>query len=267
MSEEQQKSYYAIIPANVRYDPDLTPNAKLLYGEITALANEKGFCWATNDYFAKLYKVTPRTITGLINNLRTKNYIRCELVYKPNSKEIEQRRIYITPIEDKFDTYRNNFPEGIEKNMQYPIEKNFQENITYLNNTYFNNTSNKKKKLVKENKFNPYKQRYFENDELNSIFIDFLELRKELKAKNTERAIKSLLKTLSEYDDDTKYKMIENSITNSWKGVFPLKQERGTKPIRQEQVPSWMGKDIKPIPNSPEEQKEIDDLFIEFQDP
>ena len=85
--EEVQKAYYAIIPANVRYDDDLTPNSKLLYGEITALCNEKGYCWASNEYFSKLYGVSKTSISNWISQLRNKGYITCEIVYKEGTKE------------------------------------------------------------------------------------------------------------------------------------------------------------------------------------
>lgn len=55
-------AYYAVIPATIRYDSRISANAKLLYGEITALCNEKGFCWATNGYFSELYNVSSRSI-------------------------------------------------------------------------------------------------------------------------------------------------------------------------------------------------------------
>ena len=66
---EERPNYYAIIPANIRYDNTLPPNAKLLYGEITALCNKDGYCHATNEYFAKLYSVSTRTITEWIKKL------------------------------------------------------------------------------------------------------------------------------------------------------------------------------------------------------
>ena len=44
MSNEKNISYYAVMTAEVRYDKELCPNAKLLYAEITALSNTKGYC-------------------------------------------------------------------------------------------------------------------------------------------------------------------------------------------------------------------------------
>lgn len=78
MSQITNKSYYAILPANVRYDKKLTPGAKLLYAEITALCNEKGFSWATNNYFEKLYNVNNRTIQRWLKDLKTEKYIYIE---------------------------------------------------------------------------------------------------------------------------------------------------------------------------------------------
>ena len=50
----EKPNYYSILPAIVRYDPDLTPTAKLLYSEITSLVNKTGICWASDKYFAYL---------------------------------------------------------------------------------------------------------------------------------------------------------------------------------------------------------------------
>lgn len=62
-------NYYCVIPAHVRYNNNLTNLAKLLYGEISALSNALGYCYATNSYFARLYGVTTRTITSAIAQL------------------------------------------------------------------------------------------------------------------------------------------------------------------------------------------------------
>ena len=56
-------SYYAVIPATVRYDEDLPFGAKMLYGEITALSNQRGYCFAQNAHFAKLYSLSTSTIS------------------------------------------------------------------------------------------------------------------------------------------------------------------------------------------------------------
>ena len=125
-----KRSYYAIIPANVRYDESIRPNAKLLYGEITALCNERGYCWASNQYFAELYKVSKTSISLWIKDLIHGGYITTELVYKEGSKEILHRylRIVNDPTQQKLNT---------------PIEEKLKDN-----NTSFNNTTNNTKDIL-----------------------------------------------------------------------------------------------------------------------
>lgn len=97
MAEDQNKpNYYSITPASVRYDKKLKPNAKLLYGEITALCNDKGYCWAKNSYFAGLYEVDDRSVSRWVSDLEKNGYIKTKLIYKTNSKEIDKRLIFIS---------------------------------------------------------------------------------------------------------------------------------------------------------------------------
>ena len=90
----EQPNYYAIIPADVRYDNELTDKAKLLYGEITALSNQEGYCSASSEYFANLYSCSTRTIRSSITNLEENGYLKRKLIYKEGSKEIEKRLLY-----------------------------------------------------------------------------------------------------------------------------------------------------------------------------
>lgn len=133
----EQKSYYAIIPANVRYDKDLPANAKLLYGEITALCNERGYCWAENKYFADLYGVSKTSISKWISALCEKGYIRSRLIYKEGSKEIDNRYLTIVngPIEEKLNTPQRKVNGGVEEKLK---DKSFNNTP----NTTLNNKNN-----------------------------------------------------------------------------------------------------------------------------
>lgn len=152
--EEQQKTYYAIIPANVRYDKDLAPNAKLLYGEITALCNEKGYCWASNQYFADLYKVSKITVSRWISTLNKKGYISIDTLYREGTKELIGRHIYIVniPINKNVNRYIKNDLEGVNKIVNTPINKNVKENNTSINSTF----NNKKDVYTHKHKYGEY---------------------------------------------------------------------------------------------------------------
>lgn len=156
MSEKTQPNYYSIIPASVRYDSDLKANEKLIYGEITALCDNLGYCWATNDYFAKLYQVSRETVSRWINNLVKKGYLYSEIIYKENSSEIINR---VLKIDKNLDINLSNlyrkrdiFPIDdfvnrvlTKKSIDY-CQKN-QESIDEKvkeNNTSINNSNNKK---------------------------------------------------------------------------------------------------------------------------
>ena len=68
--------------------------------------------------------------------------------------------------------------------------------------------------------------RYFEDDDLNNTFADFVEMRKATKEPMTDRAIKIAKKKINEYAKGNKQvaiAVIEQSILNNWKGIFPLK--------------------------------------------
>lgn len=124
----EKPNYYAVIPANVRYDKRLKDKAKLLYSEIAALANKNGYCSASNKYFANLYEVDVSTISRLIKNLCDYGYIKTEIIYKENSKEIEKRYMHIC-IEGICKKVKENKEEEERKYIKENIFNLIEENL------------------------------------------------------------------------------------------------------------------------------------------
>lgn len=114
-------NYYAVLSAEVRY-ADITPNAKLLYAEITAFCNMNGECFASNRYFANLYGKSKTTISNWVRELKHKGFIETSYTYREGSKEIDKRYIKI-------------LNGGIKENDKGGIKENFKDNTTRINNT------------------------------------------------------------------------------------------------------------------------------------
>lgn len=221
--EEQQKSYYAIIPANVRYDKDLAPNAKLLYGEITALCNEKGYCWASNQYFAELYGVSVLSVKRWVNSLVNKGYVYRTLTYKPNSKEVDKRILSIdSGIKIDTTSVQKCYDPSIKNDTSSSI-KNDTDNNTSINNT-FNNTNIYKEKNIKKESVNSVIAEYTENKDLQDALHGFVEMRTKARKPLTVRAMKLSLNVLDNLavDDVTKIAIVNQSIVHSWSTFYKL---------------------------------------------
>ena len=83
-----------------------------------------------------------------------------------------------------------------------------------------------KEEEKKENKKKTPAVYYPTDDLLNQAFTDYVEMRKKLKSPMTERAIQLAmgnLEKLSGGDNDKAVQILEQSVMNSWKGLFELK--------------------------------------------
>lgn len=155
MNEDNiRSSYYAIIPAYIRYNKELKFAERLLYGEITALSNKQGYCFASNRYFANLYDVSISTISRWISHLVELNTLYVEVV-RNDKKEIIERRIYVIDnpyMQNNQHPYTQKEQYPYVQNYGYPICKKNKDNNININkiDRLFNYIINKEQKIPEE---------------------------------------------------------------------------------------------------------------------
>lgn len=113
------------IPYEIVTNIKLNDKEKIVYSMILYLSKEKE-CIMSNLYISELLNITKIQSSRIINSLKKKGYIKIEMTYKENSKEIALRKI--TPIYKNVNTYK-------QINTS-PINTNVKEIINSNNNKY-----------------------------------------------------------------------------------------------------------------------------------
>ena len=127
--DNSEPSYFAILPAEVRYDKKLSSSQKLLYAEITSLSNQSGYCWASNKYFADLYGVGKNTISTWMSGLCKCGYIKVDV----DRSSGNMRKVYLKnniPITKKRDTYNEKSLHNNKKNNK--ANNKYNNTIEYI---------------------------------------------------------------------------------------------------------------------------------------
>ena len=150
---EEKPNYYSVLPSNVRYSKDLTSLEKLLYSEITCLTNYKGYCWATNNYFGKLYGKSKGTISRSINKLAALNLI--DISISKIEHKIDKRLIKIKEIEvlKNIINHSQKSEGGVVKNDNDNIKLNIKKEKIVLFDEFWDAYNVKKSRKLCYDKF------------------------------------------------------------------------------------------------------------------
>ena len=112
----------------------------------------------------------------------------------------------------------------------YALGENFEE-LLYKKTEKKTDSTKKEDRFIKDLKKNTEIDKvvneYTENKILRDCIIEFIKFRKGINATITTFSLKRILERLSNlaYSDEEKIKIINNSIINGWRNIFPLKKD------------------------------------------
>ena len=174
--------------------------------------------------------VSPNTIRAIRNSLRQKGFI--DFIPGKRRSPTKYKIIDLSQVTERLPS---SFMSTIDINTD--IKTDINTDIKTDINTDIKTDSIYKHKRKTETKTKKEKQKekacafsldsYTQNAELLEALEGFVEMRKKVKAPLTEHALSLLLKKLDGlgHSDAEKVEIVNQSVMNNWKGLFPLKQE------------------------------------------
>ncbi len=139
---------WGILPNKIARDSTISPGAKILYCEISSLCASKGYCWANNEYFSKLFNVSKATISEWITQLEK------YLTFENRTSYMRRIRVHTLNINAKFEPSRK-LDSNHQENLNVPsrkLERTIKKTLGYhQENLIHNSNSNSNNKKYNEN--------------------------------------------------------------------------------------------------------------------
>lgn len=113
--------------------------------------------------------------------------------------------------------------QSVAESVAQPVVKPVSQSVA-INKHKLNETNNKKNN---KEKFAVY---FPDDEQLNKTFLDFIEMRENLKnGAMTDEAVKRMVKKIIKLNRDEALKLLDQSIINNWKDIYPLKDDGNKK--------------------------------------
>ena len=200
------------IPKAIYQNDKLTPTDKLILSDIYNLCAEGGDYFKTNDTIAKEVNISVPSVSRTIKKLIKLNYIKCD--YNGRSRLIKMISTLIKLIKQT------------NQNDKAAISKRLDS---------IHSSKHTKKHTSIDYPFN--------SKEFLDMWAIWLDERKQQKRKKYtargEQATLHNLQNISNNDEKQAIKIIQQSITQGWQGLFALKGGTNRNELNAEQALNW----------------------------
>lgn len=207
MPSDNQRDFKGVwIPKQVWLDTRLTALDKVILTEIDSLDQSDRGCFASNRHIAEFCQCSETKVSKSIAMLIKYGYL-----YVQN-----------------FDGRQRELKSRLSNNASLPCKKDKSE----MKKVQESNTSTKPATNTESKKKERKKSGYdeilsqIEDDSLRECYLEYIKMRKMIKAPMTDRALTMLINKVNELEPDSidrQKQLLDTAIINNWKSVYPLK--------------------------------------------
>lgn len=126
---------FCVVPLAARLNNNITPKAQIYLGELNALSNQYGYCWASDQDLAEMKGVTVRTILNWHSELEKEGFIRRDTLKKHQMEDgrlsiTTQRKIFILDSNNSTDMKETSPPSDVKETSRISKEPLNKEHLS-----------------------------------------------------------------------------------------------------------------------------------------